>query len=100
MVNKYRMLCRRLLEPFKISFVRGNREIAGVKKAHHKIVKNISLGCTAQKMKFLIKDLVTFMEEILNGKLHFLRSVHNVSNIVGDSASSVNYGKKGTRKHK
>ena len=40
------------------------------------------------------------MEEILNGKLHFLRSVHNVSNIVGDSASSVNYGKKGTRKHK
>ena len=35
---------------------------------------------TAQKMKFSIKnpqfpaDLVTFTEEILNGKLHFLRS--------------------------
>ena len=26
---------------------------------------------TAQKMKFPIKDLVTFIEEILNGKLHF-----------------------------
>ena len=29
---------------------------------------------TAQKMKFSIKDLVTFIEEILNGKLHFLYS--------------------------
>ena len=31
---------------------------------------------TAQKMKFSFKeiaDLVTFTEEILNGKLHFLR---------------------------
>ena len=28
----------------------------------------------AQKMKFSIKDLVTFTEEILNGKLHFLFS--------------------------
>ena len=27
---------------------------------------------SAQKMKFSIKDLVTFTEEILNGKLHFL----------------------------
>ena len=26
---------------------------------------------TAQKMKFSIKDLVTFIEEVLNGKLHF-----------------------------
>ena len=26
---------------------------------------------TTQKMKFSIKDLVTFTEEILNGKLHF-----------------------------
>ena len=29
---------------------------------------------TAQIMKFSIKDLVTFTEEILNGKLHFLCS--------------------------
>ena len=27
---------------------------------------------TAQKMKFSIQELVTFAEEILNGKLHFL----------------------------
>ena len=27
---------------------------------------------TGQKMKFSIKDLVTFTEEILNAKLHFL----------------------------
>ena len=27
---------------------------------------------TAQKMKFSIKDLVIFTEEILNGKLYFL----------------------------
>ena len=32
------------------------------------------LTCTAQKIKFSIKDLVTFTEEILNGKLHFLCS--------------------------
>ena len=39
--------------------------------------------CTAQKMMFSIKDflrialadLVTFTEEIINGKLHFLLSV-------------------------
>ena len=30
---------------------------------------------TAQKMKFYIEDLVTFTEEILNGKLHFLCSM-------------------------
>ena len=30
---------------------------------------------TAQKMKFSIKDLVIFTEDILNGKLHFLCSV-------------------------
>ena len=28
-----------------------------------------------ERMKFPIKDLVTFTEEILNGKLHFLCSV-------------------------
>ena len=33
-----------------------------------------STGGTAQKMKFSIKDLVTFTEEILNGELHFLSS--------------------------
>ena len=27
---------------------------------------------TAQKMKFPIKNLVTFLEENLNGKFHFL----------------------------
>ena len=32
---------------------------------------------TAQKMKFSIKDLVTFTEEIPNGKLHFLCSEGN-----------------------
>ena len=31
---------------------------------------------TAQKMKFSIKDLVTFTEEILNGKLHFLYKIY------------------------
>ena len=47
-------------------------------------------GSTAQKMKFSIKDflskllqetadLVTFTEEIFNGKLHFLCSVHYTS---------------------
>ena len=30
--------------------------------------------CTAQKMKFSVKDLATFTEEILNGILHFLCS--------------------------
>ena len=30
---------------------------------------------TAQEMQFSIKDLVTYAEEILNGKLHFLCSV-------------------------
>ena len=29
-------------------------------------------------MKFSSKDLVTFTEEILNGKLHFLRSVMSI----------------------
>ena len=33
---------------------------------HSELVTN-----TAQKMKFFIKDLVTFTGEILNGKLHF-----------------------------
>ena len=41
------------------------------------------IRCTSQKMKYSIKDffskcetadLVTFIEEILNGKLHFLCS--------------------------
>ena len=45
---------------------------------------NIKATTTAQKMKFSIKDFfskcdqirrVTFTEEILNGKLHFLCSV-------------------------
>ena len=31
---------------------------------------------TAQKMKFCIKNLVTFTEEALNGKLYFLCSAH------------------------
>ena len=34
----------------------------------------LSINATAQKMKFSA-DLVTFNEEILNGKLHFLCSV-------------------------
>ena len=36
------------------------------------IIRLLSLH---KKMKFSIKDLVTFTEEILNGKLHFLCSV-------------------------
>ena len=36
---------------------------------------------TAQKMKFSVKDLVTFTEENLNGKLHFLRSVSSVQGL-------------------
>ena len=35
-------------------------------------------------MKFSIKNFFTFTEEILNGKLHFLGSVSNVSNIIND----------------
>ena len=38
----------------------------------------VVLSFTAQKMKFSIKetaDLVTFTEEIINGKTHFLCSV-------------------------
>ena len=39
------------------------------------MTKTITRGIkTAQKIKFSIKDLVTFTEEILNGKLHFLCS--------------------------
>ena len=44
-------------------------------------VKNLIFLCvffvvfTAQKIKFSIKGLVTFTEEIVNGKLHFLHSV-------------------------
>ena len=37
---------------------------------HDYCTQNYSI--TAQKMKFALKDLVTFTEEILNGKLHFL----------------------------
>ena len=37
--------------------------------------------CHAQKMKFSVKDLVTFTEENLNGKLHFLRSVSSVQGL-------------------
>ena len=50
------------------------------------------LSDTAQKMKFSIKDffskcdqipdLVTFTEEILNGKLHFLCSVISIQGFV------------------
>ena len=41
-------------------------------KNNYKIVSDKAK--TAQKMKFSIKDLVRFTEEILNGKLHFLCS--------------------------
>ena len=37
--------------------------------------ENKTLTSTAQKKKFSIKDLVTFTEEILNGKLRFLCNV-------------------------
>ena len=37
---------------------------------------------TAQKMKFFIKDLVTFTEKILNEKLHFLCSVSTIATII------------------
>ena len=41
-------------------------------------LQHLKIKCyTAQKMKFSIKDLVTFNEEILNGKLHFLCNVKN-----------------------
>ena len=44
----------------------------------HNIHNPLGVKYTAQKMKFSIKgfilDLVTFTEEILNGKLHFLCS--------------------------
>ena len=36
--------------------------------------KSSTIHSSAQKMKFSIKDLVTFIAEILNGKLYFLRS--------------------------
>ena len=35
------------------------------------------IHANAQKMKFFIKDLVTFAEEILNVKLNFLCSVYS-----------------------
>ena len=40
----------------------------------HRIVSGDKCHCT--KMKFSIKDLVTFIEEILNRKLHFLCNVY------------------------
>ena len=47
---------------------------------------------TAQKMKFSIKDLVTFTEEILNGKLHFLCSVYEqCDGVVMDSPFTLVY---------
>ena len=41
---------------------------------------------TAQKMKFLVSKMVTFTQEILNGKLHFLCSgiTESISQITGD----------------
>ena len=36
---------------------------------------------TTQKMMFYIKDLLTFIEKILNEKLHFLCSVKKSSNL-------------------
>ena len=41
------------------------------------IISNV----TAQEIKFSIKDLVTFTEEILNGKLHFLYSMYFSANV-------------------
>ena len=40
-----------------------------------------AIHCSAQKMKFFIKDLATFIEEILNGKLYFLRSARKLQGI-------------------
>ena len=34
----------------------------------------VDLNSTAQKLKFSISDLVTFTEEVLNRKIHFLCS--------------------------
>ena len=45
---------------------------------------------TAQKMKFSIGDLVTFTEEILNGKFHFLC---NGNKIFLDTSNYNNYEK-------
>ena len=47
-------------------------------KIRTSVCKSMHIPYTVQKMKFSIKetaDLVTFTEEILNGKLHFLCSV-------------------------
>ena len=55
----------------------------------------INLRCTVQKMKFSIKDffikcdLVTFTEEILNGKLHFLCNVGFFYSWQNDSENSI-----------
>ena len=53
---------------------------------HYTIISGVNffyfgLASTAQKMKFFIKDSVTFTEEILNGKFHFLYSEGEKSNI-------------------
>ena len=46
---------------------------------HCRVRVNIN---TAQKMKLSIKDLLTFTEEIFNGKLHFLCSVNVHSHMI------------------
>ena len=38
-----------------------------------------------KKIKFSIKDLVTFTEEILNGKLHYLCSVNTFGKLTCDT---------------
>ena len=48
-------------------------------KIRTSVCKSIQIPYTVQKMKFSIKetaDLVTFTEEILNGKLHFCEVFH------------------------
>ena len=46
---------------------------------------------TGRKIKFSIKDLVTFTEEILNGKLHFCTVFLNGLQCEGNIKHSSNY---------
>ena len=52
---------------FALTFSAKNGELIELKTDFRKLQINLH----AQKMKFSIKDLVAFTEEILNGKLHF-----------------------------
>ena len=73
-VEKYRAsrsVCetKDFLKPLEMQLIQCLKALLSFKKTIH-----VTSSLTAQKMKFSIKDLVTFTEKILNVKLHFLCS--------------------------